>query len=87
MSATEVILKTLNTNTTKVALAMYEVSCNSHQNPRSESEEQRKVTLRLTQLLGFGKTAEMPHRKKYFRIHSPSTPDPLLAGKTFLQST
>lgn len=57
MSATEVILKTLNTNTTKVALATYEFSRNSHQNPRSESEGQRKVTLRLTQLLGFGKTA------------------------------
>lgn len=87
MSATEVILKTLNTNTTKVALATYEFSRNSHQNPRSESEGQRKVTLRLTQLLGFGKTAEMSHRKKYFGIRSPSTPDPLLAGKTFLQST
>lgn len=46
MSAKEAILKTLNMNTTKVALAMYEDSHhNSYQNPCSENEGQGKVTL------------------------------------------
>lgn len=58
MSAKEVILKTLNMNTTKMALAKYEDShCNSYQNPCSENEGQREVTLEVTQVLGFGKTA------------------------------
>lgn len=51
-------------NTTKVALARYEDShCNSYQNPCTENEGQGKVTLRLTELLGFGKTAQTPHTK------------------------